>query len=395
MASENAKRDQNNVPTLLAASSTDGVSTVRLYADPTSHRLLVNSTGGGGSLTVTDEITTVPNVTTIDFLSNVTVTDEGAGTAGVQLNPGGGDGNVQFNFSGSFAGSNGLTWDTGAQILNANRVITQFQTDFTSGAASLVTTGIVQIGDSFNLVSGAGVPDAEFAQGAYLTGGIWTATNDNPSKIVMYDGSLFLSTGFGTGIGNEPVWTNVLNMDGPDKRIGINNSGAPLHDLDVWGDFRATGRTFDSSDSAGSSGQVLTSTSTATAWASPLSLGIPKVVASADLLAQTAAVSSVTTVTSPNDGVNHTYSVGAYASITAISAGTLTVQYSFTDENNTARTLSFFAMGLTSAGITTTGFDSFPPGTIRCKPNTAVTVKTTFTGVSITYDVGGYITQIS
>lgn len=37
----NAARDENNVPTLIAASTADGLTPVRVYADPTSHRLLV------------------------------------------------------------------------------------------------------------------------------------------------------------------------------------------------------------------------------------------------------------------------------------------------------------------------------------------------------------------
>ncbi len=48
-----ASRDQNNVPTLLAVSSLDGVTPVVVYADPITHRLLVDL-GGGGSGTVTD-----------------------------------------------------------------------------------------------------------------------------------------------------------------------------------------------------------------------------------------------------------------------------------------------------------------------------------------------------
>lgn len=49
----NAYRDENSVPVLIAASSTDGFTPVRVYADPTTHRLLVDL-AGGGSGTVTD-----------------------------------------------------------------------------------------------------------------------------------------------------------------------------------------------------------------------------------------------------------------------------------------------------------------------------------------------------
>lgn len=48
-----AARDQNFVPTLIAVSNADGLTPVKVFADPTTHRLLVNL-GGGGSGTVTD-----------------------------------------------------------------------------------------------------------------------------------------------------------------------------------------------------------------------------------------------------------------------------------------------------------------------------------------------------
>jgi len=44
--SDIAKRDENHVPSLLAVSSSDGTSPVTLYADPTTHRLYVDSPNG-------------------------------------------------------------------------------------------------------------------------------------------------------------------------------------------------------------------------------------------------------------------------------------------------------------------------------------------------------------
>lgn len=43
-----AYRDENDVPTLIASSNADGQTPVRLYADPTTHRLLVDLPGGTG-----------------------------------------------------------------------------------------------------------------------------------------------------------------------------------------------------------------------------------------------------------------------------------------------------------------------------------------------------------
>lgn len=45
----NAERDENRVTTLIAVSSADGVTPVKLYADPVTHRLLVDVTGSGAS----------------------------------------------------------------------------------------------------------------------------------------------------------------------------------------------------------------------------------------------------------------------------------------------------------------------------------------------------------
>lgn len=44
---ETAPRDENQVTALLATNSSTGNTTVKIYADPTTHRLLVNSIGGG------------------------------------------------------------------------------------------------------------------------------------------------------------------------------------------------------------------------------------------------------------------------------------------------------------------------------------------------------------
>lgn len=47
-----AKRDNNSIPTLLAVSNVDGVTPVVLWADPTTHRLLVDLPAGGTSIAI-------------------------------------------------------------------------------------------------------------------------------------------------------------------------------------------------------------------------------------------------------------------------------------------------------------------------------------------------------
>ena len=61
--------------------------------------------------------------------------------------------------------------------------------------------------------------------------------------------------------------TNLMALTG-DGKLGIGNLG-PSHALDVTGNARVTGAFHDSSNSAGSSGQVLSSTGIGTDWISP------------------------------------------------------------------------------------------------------------------------------
>lgn len=85
-----ASRDENFVPTLIAASSTDGITPIKVYADPVTHRLLVDLNGSGGTVTSVSVITangfagSVADPTTtpaITLSTTVTGILEGNGTA--------------------------------------------------------------------------------------------------------------------------------------------------------------------------------------------------------------------------------------------------------------------------------------------------------------------------
>ena len=193
--------------------------------------------------------------------------------------------------------------------------------------------------------------------------------------------------------------STVLTNDG---------SGNLSWDSIVWSDIGSTPTTLsgygitDAYPLTGNPSGFLTSSSSL-AWTNvtgtPTTLagyGITNAQASStsgDLLAQTAAASSVVSVTSPNDGNKHTYSLGGYLNITAVTLDVVQEQVTYTDENGTSQTETFFPPGLTSSGVGTIG--NFPMATmnIRVNPNTAITIKTTLvTGSgSIGYDVGGTI----
>lgn len=125
--------------------------------------------------------------------------------------------------------------------------------------------------------------------------------------------------------------------------------------------------------------------------------GIPLIRATARSLAQTGAVASVATLTPTADT---TLIVNANVLVTTATTHTFTVTCSYTDEGNTARvaTMSFqlLAGGTPVTSITNTN-GTVPymgvPMMIRAKASTAVTIATTGTFTTVTYNVEGNIQQ--
>ncbi len=88
MAQENSHFDANHVPTLQAVSSVDGSTPTNVYANPTTHRLLIDATTGvSGPGSSTDNAIVRWDGTTGATVQNsgVTVSDVGvfAGTSNV------------------------------------------------------------------------------------------------------------------------------------------------------------------------------------------------------------------------------------------------------------------------------------------------------------------------
>lgn len=127
--------------------------------------------------------------------------------------------------------------------------------------------------------------------------------------------------------------------------------------------------------------------------------GNPAVYGSGRSTAQTAAVASVATYTvGAADG---SFEVGSNVNLTASTTNSFTVTCAYTDETNTSRTLTF---SFVQAGVATpiqtitnvTGVGAYcgMPMRIRAKASTAITIATTGTFASVTYNVEGDITQI-
>lgn len=124
---DTAKKDSNSVATLLGTSSTDQTP-VAIYADPVTHRLLVDATGTGGSgITSINADTTAAQILAAG--TNITIVDNGTGThtisaTGGSGTPGGLNAQIQYNNAGAFGGITGATTDgtavslSGAHLLN-------------------------------------------------------------------------------------------------------------------------------------------------------------------------------------------------------------------------------------------------------------------------------------
>jgi hypothetical protein len=114
---------------------------------------------------------------------------------------------------------------------------------------------------------------------------------------------------------------------------------------------------------------------------------------------QTAAVASVATYTLGASDAS--YEVSANVLITTSNAEAFTVTCAYTDEGNTARTitLNFQLVGGTIGTAINSANGAVPyegiPLHIRCKASTAITIATTGTFTGATYNVEGVIKQIA
>ena len=115
--------------------------------------------------------------------------------------------------------------------------------------------------------------------------------------------------------------------------------------------------------------------------------------------AQAAAVASVATFTLP--AADASFIISANVLVTSSTTHNFSVTVAYTDEGNTARTLTLPFAQLAGTIITAitnvTGVGPYEgvPLHIRCKASTAITVATTGTFTLVTYNVEAYIQQVS
>ena len=219
-----------------------------------AYRLDVNGTAGiSGLLTTSAGISNTGALTTSGGTvnintgtSNATVTiGGGSNTVTVNANTGSfTTGTWAINSAGVASGLTGLTSSGTITFsgLTANRLVT------TNGSSQLSTSiTSANLAASITDESGSGV--------AVFNNGPTFLTNSVTFSAITND----ITTGTNEHLAIMPNGTG---------NVGI-GTASPGRLLQVQGDMRLTGALYDSSDSAGSSGNVLTSTGTGTAWAAP------------------------------------------------------------------------------------------------------------------------------
>jgi hypothetical protein len=239
-----AKRDGNFVTTLLAVSSVDGVTPVTLYANPTTHRLLVDLAGGGSGTVQTISIASAngfagtsdanPTNPQLTISTSITGILKGNGTAvsavtvgsglsfdGTTLSATAGGGNVSntgtplnnqiavWTDATTIEGDSALTFDTATDTLTTGTV----------NSTTLTASEIVITDGSKNLVSAAVATYPSLTELTYLKGvtsGIQGQINGKQATISFGTGVL---TALGVNIGSAGA---VVLFDGA---LGTPSSG--------------------------------------------------------------------------------------------------------------------------------------------------------------------------
>ncbi len=203
-----AKRDANSITTLIAVSSVDGITPVTLYADPVTHRLLVDTGGASSGAT-----------TALDNLASVAIN--------TALLPGVDDsialGSLTKQWSDLFLGSGAvINFNNDITLTHSADTLTFAGGTFALGANSITMTG--SLGTTGSRLTKGWFTDLQVtnAIAGSITGLAATATalaNARTIGGVSFDGTANITVasatgGFTVSGGNLALGTNSITMSG-------------------------------------------------------------------------------------------------------------------------------------------------------------------------------------
>lgn len=191
-------------------SNVDNKTIINSSYDPITRRLQTAGSGGSGSVTVTDGVTTVSNVTTIDFTSGATVTSGGVGQANVAItggsgSPGGLNAQLQYNNAGSFGGITGATTNGTSVSLDSAHLLNPTINGAGAGLATLVYP---------NTASNATITVPATTGTLALTSQL---TSGTVTSVASADGSITVtnpSTTVDLAVVKAPIWTTARLLAG-------------------------------------------------------------------------------------------------------------------------------------------------------------------------------------
>lgn len=249
-----ASRDSNFVTTLLAVSSVDGVTPVTLYANPTTHRLLVDLAGGGSGTVQTVAVATAngfagtsdgnASAPTLTLTTTVTGILKGNGTAISAVTIGSGlsfDGttlSATGGGSGITIGTTTITSGTNTRVLfNNSGVVGEYTISGTGNVAMTTsptfTTPALGTPSAAVLTNATGLPLSTGVTGQLPLANGGTGANlvdPGADRILFWDDSAgavtWLTAGSGLTITDTTLTSSGGAPGGSDTQVQYNNAGA-------------------------------------------------------------------------------------------------------------------------------------------------------------------------
>lgn len=286
--------------------------------------------------------------------------------------------------SASAAGSNSIAVGNGASAVGSDAVVVGFGATVTNNQSIVLGSGAFDsaanqfIGGSptaqtLDIYFGSGV----FGSASYTIHGSGSSNTGVAGGDITVQGGLGKS-GDNTSAGGSLIFQTQLNgAVSLVNRLQLNPAGDAIFGAGAY--------------KISAAGLVATVAATpTTGWGSPAIYGYGRSVA------QTAAVPTVATYTvGTSDG---SFLVSSNVNVTTYTAGTFTTTVTYFDETNTSQTVTFnfsTTAGVLGTAIATAGPFEGVPLRIRAKASTAITVATTGTFTSLTYNVEADITQVA